>query len=276
NPSNYFSKFYRFHGFPQTGEIAEGKKANLIVFQSLDTLEIDKVIHNGELVVTQNKYTGKHPDFDYSEFFGQVVTGKTFQPEDFKIKPAKSQTSVNVKVIEIIKDSLETGQKIVPFSVVNGEIKTDPEKDLAKIAVIERHRGTGSYSLGFVQGLGLKKGAIASTVAHDSHNLIVAGADDEAMARAVHLLSEKGGGMVVITEKADYFPLKIAGLMSTSKIEKVIDDYHNIKQAVKSTCSPLDNAFMALSFLALPVIPRLKITNRGLVDVEKFQFVDLY
>ena len=276
NPSNYFSKFYRFHGFPQTGEIAEGKKANLIVFQSLDTLEIDKVIHNGELVVTQNKYTGKHPDFDYSEFFGQVVTGKTFQPEDFKIKPAKSQTSVNVKVIEIIKDSLETGQKIVPFSVVNGEIKTDPEKDLAKIAVIERHRGTGSYSLGFVQGLGLKKGAIASTVAHDSHNLIVAGADDEAMARAVHLLSEKGGGMVVITEKADYFPLKIAGLMSTSKIEKVVDDYHKIKQAVKSTGSPLDNAFMALSFLALPVIPRLKITNRGLVDVEKFQFVDLY
>jgi len=276
NPSHYFSRFYRFHSLPEAGEIAEGKKANLIVFQSLDTLEIDKVIHNGELVVTQSEYIGKHPDFDYSEFFGQVVTGKTFQAEDFKIKPKKSRTRVNVRVIKIIKDSLETGHKIVPFSVVNGEIKTDPEKDLAKIAVIERHRGTGSYSLGFVQGLGLKKGAIASTVAHDSHNLIVAGADDESMARAVHLLSEKGGGMAVIGEKTDYFPLEIAGLMSTSKIGKVVDDYRRIKQAVKNTGSPLDNPFMVLSFLALPVIPKLKITNRGLVDVEKFQFVDLY
>ncbi len=276
NPSHYFSRFYRFHGFPETGEIAEGKKANLIVFQSLDTLEIDKVIYNGELVVNQSEYTGKRPEFDYSEFFGQVVTGKTFQADDFKIKPAKSQTSVKVRVIEIIKDSLETGHKIVPVSVINGEIKTDPEKDLAKIAVIERHRGTGSYSLGFVQGLGLRKGAIASTVAHDSHNLIVAGADDESMARAVHLLSEKGGGMAVIAEKTDYFPLKIAGLMSTSKIGKVVEDYRRIKQAVKSTGSPLDNPFMVLSFLALPVIPKLKITNRGLVDVEKFQFVDLY
>ena len=276
NPSNYFSRFYRFHGFPETGEIAEGKKANLIIFQSLETLEIDKVIHNGELVVTQGEYTGNHPDFDYSEYFGQVFTGKTFQPEDFKIKPAKSRTGINVKVIEIIKDSLETGQKTVTLSAVNGEIKADPEKDLVKIAVIERHRGTGSYSLGFVQGLGLRKGAIASTVAHDSHNLIVAGADDESMARAVHLLSEKGGGMAAIAEKTDYFPLKIAGLMSTSKIEKVVDDYRRIKNAVKSTGSPLDNAFMVLSFLALPVIPRLKITNRGLVDVEKFQFVDLY
>ena len=276
NPSHYFSRFYRFHGLPEAGEIAEGKKANLIVFQSLDTLEIDKVIHNGELVVTQSEYIGKHPDFDYSEFFGQVVTGKTFQAEDFKIKPKKSRTRVNVRVIKIIKDSLETGHKIVPFSVVNGEIKTDPEKDLAKIAVIERHRGTGSYSLGFVQGLGLKKGAIASTVAHDSHNLIVAGAEDESMARAVHLLSEKGGGMAVIGEKTDYFPLEIAGLMSTSKIGKVVDDYRRIKQAVKNTGSPLDNPFMVLSFLALPVIPKLKITNRGLVDVEKFQFVDLY
>ncbi len=276
NPSNYFSRFYRFHGFPETGEIAEGKKANLVVFQSLETLEIDKVIHNGELVVTQNEYTSKHPDFDYSEYFGQVITGKTFQPEDFKIKPAKTQTSVNVKVIEIIQDSLETRQKIVALPVINGEIKADPEKDLVKIAVIERHRGTGSYSLGFVQGLGLRKGAIASTVAHDSHNLIVAGADDESLARAVHLLSEKGGGMAVIAEKTDYFPLKIAGLMSESRIEQVVDDYRRIKQAVKRTGSPLDNAFMVLSFLALPVIPRLKITNRGLVDVEKFQFVDLY
>ena len=127
-----------------------------------------------------------------------------------------------------------------------------------------------------MQGLGIKHGAIASTVAHDSHNLIVAGANDESMAKAVNYLSEKGGGMVVAADKMDYFPLKIAGLMSTSRIEKVVDEYKNIKKAVKTIGSMLENTFLTMAFLALPVIPKLKITNRGLVDVDKFELVDLY
>ena len=276
NPSRYFSRFLKLHKNPETGEIAVGKKANLVVFESLEDLDVATVIHNGTLVVSDREYTGPQPDFDYSEFLGQVNTGKKFQSDDFKITPSEGKANLEVKVIEVIEDSLVTGLNIMPFTVSHGELQSDPGKDLVKIAVIERHKGTGSFSLGFVKGLGLKKGAIASTVAHDSHNLIAAGSDDESMARAVNLLSEKGGGMAVASDRLDYFPLEIAGLMSASKIEKVVDDYTNIKKAVRSLGSPLENAFMTMSFLALPVIPKLKITNRGLVDVDKFQFVDLY
>ena len=276
NPARYFAKFFRLYNFPEAGEIAKGKKANLVVFDSFEEMEIDKVVHNGALVVDNKEYIGKDFNYDYSEFLGKVNTGRKFLPDDFKIIPPGNKTSLNVKVIEIIKGSLETKQRILPLVVYNKEIKTDPEKDIVKIAVIERHNATGSYSLGLTKGLGIKKGALASTVAHDSHNLIVAGVDDESMARAVNYLSEKGGGMVVVADKIDYFPLKIGGLMSTSRIEKVVSKYKNIKKAVKKVGSTLENVFMTMAFLALPVIPELKITNRGLVDVGKFKLVNLY
>jgi adenine deaminase len=276
HPSRYFSRFLKLHEHPETGEIAQGKKANLTILESLEDLDVATVIHDGTLVVSDKEYIGQQPDFDYSEFLGQVNTGKKFQSDDFKITPSEEAASLDVKVIEVLKDSLTTGFHIMPFAPSHGELQSDPGKDTVKIAVIERHKGTGFYSLGFVKGLGIKKGAIASTVAHDSHNLIVAGSDDESMARAVNLLSEKGGGMAVVADRIDYFPLEIAGLMSTSKVEKVAKDYTNIKKAVRSLGSPLENAFMTMSFLALPVIPKLRITNRGLVDVDKFQFVDLY
>ena len=276
NPAQYFSRFFQLHNYPETGEIAEGKKANLVVLDSLENVKIDKVIYNGALIVDNQEYVGEDIDYDYSEFLGKINTGKNFSPSDFKITPPENKTSLHVKVIEIIKGSLKTKQRIQPFAIHNKELKIYPEEDIAKIAVIERHKATGSYSLGLVKGLGIKKGAIASTVAHDSHNLIVAGANDESMAKAVNYLSEKGGGMVVAADKMDYFPLKIAGLMSTSRIEKVVDEYKNIKKAVKTIGSRLENTFLTMAFLALPVIPKLKITNRGLVDVDKFELVDLY
>ena len=276
NSSRYFSRFIRLHNYPETGEVAEGKKANLVVFDTLEELEIDKVVHSGALVVDNREYVGRCLDYDYSEFTGKVNTGKKFQPDDFKIIAAGNEKTLDVKVIEVIRDSLETKQKIMPFAVYDKELRANPENDIAKIAVIERHKATGSYSLGFVEGLGIRKGAIASTVAHDSHNLIVAGVDDESMAKASNFLSEKGGGMVVIADKIDYFPLKIGGLMSTSRIEKVVDEYRNIKEATKRVGSRLENTFMTMAFLALPVIPKLKITNKGLIDVDKFEFVSLY
>ncbi len=276
NSSRYFSRFFRLHNYPETGEIAEGKKANLVVFDSLEGMEIDKVVHSGVLVVDNGELVGKHLDYDYSEFKGNVNTGKKFPPDDFKIIASGDEKSIDVKVIEIIRDSLETKLKIMPFAVHDKELRADPEKDIAKIAVIERHKATGSYSLGFVEGLGVKKGAIASTVAHDSHNLIIAGVDDESMAKASNFLSEKGGGMLVVADRIDYFPLKICGLMSTSKIEKVIDEYREIKEATKRVGSRLENTFMTMAFLALPVIPKLKITNKGLVDVDRFEIVSLY
>jgi len=276
NPSKYFSRFLKRHDHPEAGEIAVGNKANLVVFESLEELDVTTVIHDGTLVVSDGEYIGPQFDFDYSGFLGQVNSGKKFHSDDFRITAAGGTASLDVKVIEVIKDSLATGLNIMPFDVSHGELRSDPGKDTVKISVIERHKGTGSFSLGFVKGLGIKKGAITSTVAHDSHNLIVAGCDDASMARAVNLLSEKGGGMAVVADRIDYFPLEIAGLMSTSKIEKVVNDYKKIKEAAMKLGSPLENAFMTMSFLALPVIPKLKITNKGLVDVEKFQLVNLY
>ncbi len=276
NPTRYFLRFLRAHDHPETGEIAKGKKANLVAFQSLEDLEVNTVIHNGRLTVYDKDYVGGQHDYDYSEFLGQVNTGKVFQPQDFKISPSNRAANLNVKVIEIVEGSLATGLNTMSLPKTQGELQSDLDRDIAKIAVIERHRGTGSYSLGFVKGLGLKKGAIASTVAHDSHNLIVAGITDDSMAAAVNVLSKKGGGMAVVADRIDHFPLEIAGLMSTSPGRQVVKDYKNIQQAVKNLGSSLENAFMTLSFLALPVIPHLKITNKGLVDVDQFQFVSLY
>jgi len=275
NPSQYFSRFFRLQNYPETGEIAQGKKANIVIFNSIEDLSIDKVIHNGVVAVNEGEYVGEDIIFDYSQFLGRVNPGKTFLPEDFKIKLSGDRTSATVRVIGIIANSLLTEEKMLSLPALNNELKSDPEKDIIKIAVVERHKGTGSYSLGFVQGLGIKAGAIASTVAHDSHNLIVAGVDEESMAKAVNFLSEKGGGMAVVADRVDYFPLKIGGLMSTLGIEKVVSDYKKIKRAVRQVGSRLENTFMTMAFLALPVIPKLKITDKGLVDVEKFDFVNV-
>lgn len=275
NPSQYFSKFFMLQSYPETGEIAQGKKANLVIFNSIQDLSIDQVIHNGVVAVNEGEYVREDLSFDYSQFMGKVNPGKTFLPEDFKIKFSGDRTPPKVRVIGIIANSLLTEEKRLFLPALNNELKSDPEKDIVKIAVIERHKGTGSYSLGFVQGLGIRAGAIASTVAHDSHNLIVAGVDEESMAKAVNFLSEKGGGMAVVADRVDYFPLQIGGLMSTLDLEKVVNDYKKIKKAVRQVGSPLENTFMTMAFLALPVIPKLKITDRGLVDVEKFDFVNV-
>ncbi len=276
NPANYFMRALKLNNYPEMGEIAPGKRANIVVLDSLQGLEVDKVIHKGALVVEKKKYVGKHQDYDYSELLGNVNIGRKFSADDFKIRVPKDKSRLDVRVIEIIKGSIVTKQSILLFIAQNSELRADPERDIAKIAVIERHKATGAYALGFVRGLGLKKGAVASTVAHDSHNLIVAGVGDEEMAASVNYLAEQGGGMAVVAERIAYLPLKIAGLMSTESIESVVKRHEDLKNAVKETGSGLENLFMILSFLALPVIPELKITDKGLVDVNKFEIVSLY
>jgi adenine deaminase len=276
NPARYFSRALRLNNYPEIGEVARGKRANIVVLDSLEGLEASRVIHNGVLVVDNKKYVGKKLDYDYSEFLGKVNIGRKFSSDDFKIKAPEETARLDVRVIEIIKGSIVTKQSILPFAAYNNELKADPERDIDKVAVIERHKATGAYSKGFVKGLGLKKGAIASTVAHDSHNLIVAGVDDESMAKAVNYLAQEGGGMVVVADRISYLPLKIAGLMSTESIEDVVKEHEALKDALKETGSGLETAFMTMSFLALPVIPELRITDKGLVDVNKFQFVNLY
>ena len=276
-PANYFSRFLKLNWHPLIGDVRINKKANLVVFSSLEELLIDKVVHNGKLVVDNGRYLGKEVRFDYSGFLKSMNTGRKISEHDFRIRYAGKKKSLEARVIGAKQGSLLTDSLSLPFKVYRGLIKANPEQDIAKIGVFERHNATGSYTVGFVKGLGIKRGAVGSTVAHDSHNMIIAGADDKSMAMAAQFLINQEGGMIVVTDSnIDYFPLSIGGLMSTEPIERVVKEHKNLVKAVKRTGSDLDNIFMSLSFLALPVIPELKITDKGLVDVNKFDFVRLY
>ncbi len=270
----YFSSFMILHGHPPFGKIAPGYKANLAVLDSLETLAIDKVITSGQLTVDAGQHSKKLPDYDYSELIDSVHLERRICPEDFQVAARDSRTE-KVRIIQAEPGSLLTRTEEKSLPVDGGKIQPDPSKDVVKIAVFERHKGTGNFSVGFVRGLGIKQGAVASTVAHDSHNLIIAGVDDLAMARAGNYLAEHGGGMVVVAEEVTYLPLRIGGLMSTKDITTVAMEYNQLQRGVRNLGSEVDDLFMTLSFLALPVIPSLKITSKGLVDVDKFSVVPL-
>jgi adenine deaminase len=185
-----------------------------------------------------------------------------------------------LQVIGVVPGQIIT-QKRTLQARVNGKYEAiaDPIRDLAKLAVIERHHRTGNVGLGFVQGLGLERGAIASSVAHDSHNLVVAGINDMDMLIAARHVSSIGGGLSVALDKQVIasLPLPIAGLMSDSTIESVISCLTAVNEAcLKLGSNMVEDPFMLLSFLALPVIPSLKLTDKGLVDVDKFQFTNLW
>jgi adenine deaminase len=157
-------------------------------------------------------------------------------------------------------------------------VAADPSRDLLKIAVVERHRGTGRVGLGLVTGIGLREGAIAGTVAHDHHNIVAIGADDDSLRAAIAAVVDMNGGLVVVrgTETLASLPLPVAGLMSQEPIEVVRTRLEEVVSAARGLGSLLHDPFMAMSFLALEVIPSLKITDQGLVDVERFRPVDLW
>ena len=162
-------------------------------------------------------------------------------------------------------------------AVVDGHVVADPERDLAKIAVVERHLGTGRMAVGLVRGFGLRSGALASTFSHDAHNIVLVGVDDHDLARAVRRLTEIGGGEVVVEDggvRAE-LALPVAGLLSEAPLEDVVASSRGcIETAAKLGCT-LESPFQTLAFLALSVIPSLKITDAGLVDVDRFELVSL-
>ncbi len=277
NPARYLSRFLELQSLPPVGKIAPGHKANLLILKSIEGLEIEHVIVGGVRVAEKGSLISRKPSYDYSDLLNSVNVGKKISAKDFVIATPQACREAKVRVIDVLPHSLLTRSAEVTMPVKNGEIRIDPAKDIIKIAVFERHRATGSRTVALVRGLGITSNAIASTVAHDSHNLIVAGVDDESMARAAQYLVENGGGLVVILDSGDvYFPLQIGGLMSTAEISTVARQYNAVVEASREIGRGHDNIFMALSFLSLPVIPELKITDKGLVDVGMFGFVPLF
>ena len=182
-----------------------------------------------------------------------------------------------VRVIGLIPHQIVTAHLVEEAKRENGFCVADPGRDILKLAVIERHKASGNVGLGFVKGLGLKRGALASTVAHDHHATVVAGADDGSMMTSAQAVASTQGGMAVAEGEAvlAHLPLPIAGLMSDQPIETVRDQLVKLLEAARQLGSELDDPFMAISFLALPVVPSLKLTDHGLVDVDQFQLTSL-
>ena len=182
------------------------------------------------------------------------------------------------RIIGAIPGQLITEHLIEETPRADGKVISDTNRDILKMAVIERHLATGKVGKGLVRGMGLKRGAIASTVAHDHHNIVVIGVDDQSMLTAVHAVARTKGGMAAVDGDTilSQLPLPIAGLMSDQPIEHVRDQMDDLLRTAHQLGSPLHDPFMAMSFLALPVIPSLKLTDHGLVDVDKFQLVSLF
>jgi adenine deaminase len=180
-------------------------------------------------------------------------------------------------VIGLVPDQVVTESLLDEPTVVDGEAVADPERDLAKIAVIERHLGTGRIGIGLIRGFGLKSGALGSTVAHDAHNIVVVGVDDHDMARAAQRLAELGGGIVVVEDSGirAELPLPVAGLLADAPLAEVVEGSRACNEAAARLGCTIGTPFLTLSFMALSVIPSLKLTDRGLVDVDTFEIVPL-
>jgi adenine deaminase len=266
NPARYFP-------LSGIGAIAPGYRADCVVIEDLNALSIHQVFKEGRLVAEGGRILPGIIEEKKVEAENTFYRSK-ISVENFKIKAQGS----SAKVIEIIPQQIITKKAVHAMKTEDDVAVADPSRDILKIAVVERHKGTGNIGLGFVKGFGLKYGAIASSVAHDSHNIIVVGAADEDMAQAVHEVATMHGGLIAVKEGKVLasLPLPIGGLMSDQSIEEVQDKLILVHRAAREIGCTLVEPFMALSFLALPVIPELKITDKGLVDVTQFKIVPLF
>jgi adenine deaminase len=264
-PASYF-------GLRDKGAVAPGRSADLVFFSNMFDPVVEKVFCRGRLIAEEGRML---PSIERPASIALPPSMNLGRgPVDFSI-PAESG---RIRVIDIVPDQVVTRQAVLKAKISGERAVSDPGRDLLKLAVVERHQGTGNVGRGFVRGFGLKKGALASSVAHDSHNIIVVGAGDADMAAACDAVVEMEGGLAVVEAGAVLarVPLPIAGLMSNEPLSAVKTQLDGVIQAAHHLGVVLRDPFMALSFLALPVIPELKLTDLGLVDVSAFTFVPLF
>jgi len=261
------------------GSIAPGRRADVILTSDLKTLPIEHVIARGKTVARDGKVLADCPHYDWPAHARQTVNmGRARTAEDFEVKAPEGATQVTANVIGVIENQAPTKALTAELSVMNGVVQGDIETDVAQIALVERHRATGDVVNGFVSGFGYKgRMAMASTVAHDSHHMIVVGTDREMMAMAAHRLGDVGGGVTVIKdgEELALVELPIAGLMSDAPATEVAAKAQKMVEAMEACGCTLNNAYMQHSLLALVVIPELRISDLGLVDVTKFEMTEV-
>jgi adenine deaminase len=265
NTAEYFRLYDR-------GGIAPGYMANLVTFTDLSQLDVDMVFHKGRLVAKKGKYLGPMLKTLGVEL-ADTVRVKSFDKEALKL----TTHGGSLPVIEIIPGQILTKKRIEKIKIKDGVAISDPDEDILKLTVVERHKASGRIGLGLVKGFGLKRGAIASSIAHDSHNIVVVGTNDLDIFTSIKEIERLKGGLVVSIDGkiAAALPLPIAGLLSPEPLEAVVKKFNNVEKTASTLGNVPPAVFALLSFIALPVIPELRLTDMGLVDVIEFKLINI-
>jgi len=261
----------------EMGSVTPGKCADIILVDSPETFNVKKVFIDGELVAENGKMLCEFPEFTYLDFaMNTMHIGEKITPDTFKIKTDKID-KVTVRAIEIIPARVGDYERHITLDVKDGFIESDISQDTLKTFVFERHNNTGKHGVGFVKGFNIKCGAMASTVAHDAHNLLVIGTNDEDMALAANTLIECGGGMCAVQngKVLGVVELPLAGLMNVKAAEEMSEKVANLDKAWKQIGCDIVSPFMTMALIPLACLPELRLTDRGLVDCTTFKFVEL-
>jgi len=263
NPAQYL-------GLKNVGAISPGYFANMIILSDFENMQTEEVFYRGLLVGV-----GKEPNF--TPRVGRAsqpintIRVKEFDISELALKPAGAE----MPVINIIPDQIVTKKTMEKPKLENGFVVADIERDILKIVVVERHKKTGNIGVGLIKGYGLKKGAIASSVAHDSHNIIVVGTNDGDIVKAINEVKAMQGGLVVVLDGQviGAMALPLAGILSLEPADVAVAQLDDIETLVKEMGVSVESPFTLLSFMALPVIPEIRITDKGIVDVNKFEII---
>lgn len=262
----------------ELGSITPGKCADIVFIENLENIKITQVIIDGNVVAKDGVLTTEIAHYDYPEdAMNSMHIKDKITAESFKIA-APNKDKVMSRVIEIIPVKVGTYERHIELEVKDGYVSSDVEQDVLKAVVFERHHETGTAGYGFVKGFGITNGAMASTVAHDAHNLLVIGTNDEDMALAANTIIEFGGGMVAVKDGKvlGAVPLPIAGLMNNKPVEEMAELVSTLDGAWKEIGCNMLSPFMTMALIPLACLPELRLTNRGLVDCNKFELVPLF
>ena len=271
----------RFGVWRDVGNVTPARYADIILLDgNLADVDVSLTIAAGEVVAEGGRMMAELPSFVFPEYaLSTVKLPNGISEETFDVSAPSENGRVRARTIRAVENHVETKEEWAELPVEGGLVRLDPEQDVAKICVIERHGKTGDWRTGFVAGLGFDRpAALATTVAHDSHNLMVMGNSEEMMARAARAVADEGGGVAVATEdELTLLPLPVAGLLSTDPYEEVAARSRAVGEALLRAGCRLNYAFMTLSLLALVVLPELRVSDKGLVGVGEsgFEFVDL-
>lgn len=271
NPANFF-------GFKRLGLVAPGYKADINLVNNLKDFKTIYLIKEGKVVVENGKVLDIKKE-SYESFLSKkvyhTIKVKRIKEEVLKVLGNKSRL---LRVIKIIPNQIITEELLTYPKLEKDWVVSDKERDILKLVVINRHKKEAQIGIGFVNGFNLKEGAIASSVCHDSHHLIACGVDDESIVSAINKIIEEQGGLCITNKKEilGFLPLKIAGLMANLKATEVVNNLNFLLNLAKKLGCQLENPFITLSFLALPVIPELKLTDKGYFSAKNWQFVSLW